>query len=348
MQKIVHEKGYRAIHPIFDELEKFYALTSTKALQRPTSLIPERFDDSFESLQGIFNIYGGNQYSFKFTNKHFKPLELPKYNDKNIILGFSGGKDSTATAVHYIEQGYNVYLYHVRGLNRQYPDEWKSAEEIAEYLGRPIYIEQVSLDGKLDFIEHPMKNMIIASGALQYGIKNNIGTTIAFGNYYDSYLVDTPFYIAGDDCVDMWEPYEEIIQRIIPNFQIEMALQNFNDTLEILEKDKKLLGLCKSCLGAYRFREYNHKKNEEKYKIKLLPHRCGSCWKCAAEYIYMTDHNVLEYSEEYYKHCLDILRKTNKKENDTDFTTVRNLWADYFAYDMKESKYKEISTYGVK
>ena len=60
----------------------------------------------------------------------------------------------------------------------------------------------------------------------------------------------------------------------------------------------------------------------------------------------MADHDVLEYNEAYYKHCLDILKKTDKKENGIPFNDIETLWEGYFLYDIKESKYKNIMNYG--
>lgn len=352
MQKIVREKEYRYIHPVFADLERFYALTSTRTLQSTISpLIPSQaqvFDESFKPLQSLFSIYGGIDYNFEYEDKHYEELDLPEYDDKNVILAFSGGKDGTATALWYKEHGYNVMLYHTQGINKSYPDEWKRAKEIAKYLGLPIVIEKIQLDGKLDFIEHPMKNMMIANGAIKWGIDNNFSTDIAFGNYYDGFLSNggVPFYVCGDDCVDMWEPYEDIVSQIIPGFEVFMELQNFNDTLELLTTDKKLLEMCQSCIGAQRFREFNRKHVAEKYGVSLMPHRCGVCWKCAAEYIYMSDHDVLEYNEAYYKHCVELLKKHDKKENGVDFTNIKNLWKDYFTYDIMLSKWSDILNFG--
>lgn len=349
MQSIAHSSNYKSIHPIFDEFEKMYFALSDDPLQFSNSLVPMVFDESFENMQRVFNIYGDYKYNYTFTDKHYPTLDVPEYDKNNVILAFSGGKDSVATALILKESKYNVYLYHVKGLKTaSYPDEWKNAKAIAEYLGLPIIIDEIKLEGKLPFSEHPMKNMIIANRMLEWGIKNNIGVQIEFGNYTTSKLDYTAFYYAGDDCVDMWGTYETIMQKVFDDasFFVGLDLTNLNETLEILSKDKKLLALCKSCLGAYRFRKHNHKINCNKYGIELLPERCGSCWKCALEYVYMTDHDVLEYNEGYYKHCIDVLRKANKHENKLDFTGIKDLWNVYFKYDMSLSKWSGIADYG--
>lgn len=347
MQKIIHSREYKSVHPVFDEFERFYSETSCDSLQTSNSLIPITFDKAFESLQGIFNKYGNQNYRFEFIDKHYTKLDLPKYDDKTVIIAFSGGKDSLAATLKYMECDYKIYLYHLRGLKAStYPDEWKSAQELADKLNLPLIIEDIEFSGRLEFPEHPLKNILIANYMLQWGIRNNVGTNIAFGNYDTSYLDGSAFYYNGDDCIDMYEEYEKIMGNVIPDFLVGIALDNLNDTLETVARHKEYLPLCQSCLGAHRFREYNRSNTMHKYNIKLMPKRCGVCWKCALEYIYMTDHNVLEYNEEYYRHCVDVLKKANKRENKIEFTTIENLWTTYFSYDIKQSKWADIENYG--
>lgn len=347
MQRINHSKDYKSIHPVFDDFERFYFATSENSLQTSNSLLPTVFDKSFESLQGIFNLYGKQNYQFDFVDKQYEKLVEKEEKHSNLIVAFSGGKDSVAAVLKYMEFGYNIYLYHQRGLKvNSYPDEWKSAKAIAEYLGLPIIIEDIDLQGKLAFPEHPLKNIIIVNNMLQWGIKNHVGTRVAVGNYLNSFLDGCAFYYAGDDCMDMYEAYEDIMRKIIPNFVVMVELENSNDTLETLSHDKKLLSMCQSCIGAHRFREYNRKHTQEKYGIELMPNRCGVCWKCAVEYIYMVDHDVLQYNEGYYKHCIDVIKKANKKENGLDFTTIEDLWKVHFHYDISESKWTGIRDYG--
>ena len=65
--------------------------------------------------------------------------------------------------------------------------------------------------------------------------------------------------------------------------------------------------MVQGCVLPYRFRNKTKEINEQKYNVKLLPNRCGSCWKCCVEYIFLADKGVVEYNAQFYKHCLDIL-----------------------------------------
>ena len=95
--------------------------------------------------------------------------------------------------MHYQKLGYNIYLYHLRNINKAYPKEYENAEKIAAELGLVLYIEEITLSGNHIYTEHPMKNMMIANAALHFGIRNNIGIKIAFGNYYTAQLKDNEF-----------------------------------------------------------------------------------------------------------------------------------------------------------
>ena len=94
MQKVGH--NYKNIHPIFDDLERLYYCTSEREYQG--GLIQPSFDAFFFYIVNIFNAYGNTNYDFNYVDKCYSKLKLPKYDSKNMIVCFSGGKDSTATA----------------------------------------------------------------------------------------------------------------------------------------------------------------------------------------------------------------------------------------------------------
>lgn len=336
-QKIIRQQNNLSV--VFDYLDRLYYETSEPILYR---LFSTHYPYYFNDLIKLFTDYSSSFDYLKATlnTKVYKP-KLPKYNSKNIIVCFSGGKDSVATALHYKKLGYDVYLYHLRNINKAYPKEYENAEKLAKQLDMPLYIEEMTLSGNHIYTEHPMKNIIIASSALQFGIRNNIGIKIAFGNYYTALLKDNKFDVCAGDCRDMWAIYEHIIQHIIPKFKMYIPLRNIKTTLKTLETHKNLLSTCCSCISPYRYRDYWKAQNENKYNIKLPNYRCGNCWKCAVEYIYYTDNNIWRYNEEYYKHCLQVLYRNNIKENKTTYS-IYGLWNDYLFYPIKKSKLKGI------
>ena len=335
MQTVKHKENNINIHPIMDEIDRFFALTSERATTHKR-LVPNVFDNRFQLLSEFFEDYGAN-YNLKFTDRDYKPLNLPKYDEKNIILCFSGGKDSTAAALYYKERGYNIYLYHLKNVNPIF-DEYKAVEELANKLELPLFVDEVTMSGHHEWIEHPMKNMIVANNALNYGVKNNITSKIAFGNYYNSSLEEDEFAWCGGDTIELWYAYEEIMNAVIPDFMMNLCLANLGTTLDIVCKNKDLLDSTISCLGRAGLRDYRRQWVKDKFDIDLPKHRCGSCYKCAVEYVYMADHDLQKYSPEYYKYCLDRLKLNAKRETGKTLT-YEEVWDRCFFHDIKTSKY---------
>ena len=236
MQSIVYSKGYTYIHPIFEEFDRLYTELSNN--DGGKQLIKKTFETALKVYEDIFNKYGNCARYLSYSDKEYPKFNRAKYNKKNIIVAFSGGKDSTATALYYKNKGFNVYLYHVHGLNRFFPYEQQSAEKVAEYLQLPIIVEEASLKGNSLYPDHPLKNIIISNMALQWGIKNNICVRIAFGDYYTNSVDDVCFETSGDDCVELWIPYRKIIKQYVPQFKLETPLENLMSTLESLKSDK--------------------------------------------------------------------------------------------------------------
>lgn len=332
MQIIKHSST--PIHPLFNEIEQLYSILSVEPFER---LFEQSFDKSLSAIADIFNKYGKCKYNLAYTDKDYKPLNLPDYNNKNIIVCFSGGKDSIATALYYKQKGYNVYLYHLKHINAGMPDEHEYCKKIADYLDLPLYIDSITLSGHHIYTEHPMKNMIFMNGAIQYGIRNNIGVQIATGNYKTSYLDNSAFEMCGGDCIEMWEVYESIIHKIIQQFKIHLVLENINDAFERLIDYPDLLNLSYSCIGRYGLRKYRRQKLMDKFNIDLPENRCGGCYKCAVEYIYYADHGLYKYNEDYYKYCLHILYYNLRKEN-LPLYTIQDVWDEFLFYNIQESK----------
>ena len=331
-------------HPLFDEIDSLYADLSEHKEQK--KLIPVIYDVSMKQILKLFNDYAGVERHFKFIKENITPLELPKYDSKNIIVCFSGGKDSFGVARHYQKRGYNVYLYHLRGLNATYCGEYSEhlvAEKAAEYLGLPLVIEDITYTGYHEWMEHPMKNMIMASRALSWGIREGITTKIAVGSFKSAFLDDNAFEVCAGDCVEMWKAFDKVVRRIIPKYHTYIPAENYQTAYDIIKKEPEALEVLISCMTPNRFRKAFRERTVNKYHIDLLPNRCGCCWKDCVEYIWFADRKLMPLNRKYYIHCFEVLANTHEKETGMRYFSIRTLWNDYFFYPMTESiMYEEV------
>ena len=343
MQTIKHSADYISPSSIFDDLERLYTeLSDTK--KKRVGLFSQPYDRCFEPLVKAFMQYTDSDFShIEYTDKKYDLIPLDSYDPKNIIVCYSGGKDSFAALRHYQKLGYNVYAYHIKGLNKTYYDEWEVAEKTAEALGIKLYIDSVTYSGAHCWTEHPMKNMLMATMALAWGIREHVGVKVACGTFKTAHLEDVAFDVCGGDCVEMWEMFDDIVSKVIPSFHMYIANANYQTAFNLLKKEPKSLEYTISCVTPNRFRALFRKRTMFNYGVELLPYRCGCCWKCAVEYIWFCDHNVLGYDRDYYLHCVEVLSNTIWKETGYYPHSIEYVWDKYMFYSMRKSKaYKEL------
>lgn len=306
-----------------------------------------------KSLKGIFDIFENEvliDRDFKFVKEDVEPLDLSGFDDKSIIVCFSGGKDSFAVARHYQKLKYKVYLYHLKGLNATYCGEYSEhlvAQKAAEYMGLPLILEEISYTGYHDWVEHPMKNMIMATRALSWGVRNRVTTKIAVGTFKTAYLEDNAFRVCAGDCVEMWKAYDKVIRRIIPKYKTYIPNENYQTAYDIIKNEPQALEVLISCMTPNRFRKAFRQRTIDKYGIDLLPNRCGCCWKDAVEYIWFADHELIPLHRAYYIHCIEVLANSYEKETGTRFFSVRSLWTEYFFYPIDQSIMSEVIEDGI-
>ena len=332
MQYIVH--SYDNHSNLFDEIESAY----TELSDYDTNI--HILSEVFKPLVKMFKEYVLIKEP-QFDEYIFKPLNESELKQGIYTVCISGGKDSVAVTKYLVDRGYNVMLYHMQGINPAYYDEHTVIPEISKRFKILYHIDNVRLIGKHQYVEHPMKNMLIANGAINYCLEQGIYPNIVFGNYSESNVDGMEFDIDAGDSRDMWNLYEAIIQNILPSFKVYTPLKNISDTYRILD-DINLIKECISCMGPYRFRKHWKKRTEDKYDISLMPNRCGGCAKCAFEYMVLTDRGDLEYNRDYYNHCMDILIKNTKTEVGIKNPTFDEVWNRFFWYDISESHIPQI------
>ena len=344
MQSITHD--YKLLHPLMNYIEQLYYLMSGE--DNTHALVETSLPSQFKSILQLFADYGYPR-DYKFFDMVVESLDIKNHNDR-VVVCVSGGKDSLATVLHYVEEGYDVRLFHLKGINKCYPDEHRAIERASDYLKLPLCEWEVKLHGNHQYTEHPLKNWIFMNAALTYAV-TEVGTTnVAVGNFFSSTLEENKFDVSSGDAMEMWDEYCGIINDIIPNFNVLVPLENVGDTLKAFEGKLDLLEISQSCLGTYRFKEYRGNNVRKKFGFPLMPHRCGGCWKCALEYIYFCDRDMLEFNKGYYQYCLLRLFLSYNMVFPGDLpTTIQELWDSLLInHDITESKlYPEIETYEI-
>ena len=291
------------------------------------------------SAEIITSMEEGLKEKFTYNFKPNPSILHSNINNNFILCCISGGKDSLATALYYIQKGYNVKLYTLKGINRGYPEEYKAAIKLANEMNIPLYIDTIKITGKKFYMEHPLKNQVIASCAIAYCLENHLPPNIAFGNYQEDINNRSNWGVNWTDNYELWMHYNNFIKCFINNVSINIPFYSEDEALNILNNNFNLVPFYQSCLMTVRNREQLRQHNQTKYNIHLLENRCGSCRKCCLEYIYFCDQDKFEYNKEYYKHCLEILKKkyeeyTGIKHN---FKNLKEVYQIYFP--NSQSKY---------
>lgn len=333
MQRVIHE--YRNRSRLFNMLEGVYAYISDT-------------DGSFEDVLWLDNTFAElcnilQMNLLNFQTPLLKEFDLPKIqnvknNPKEITVCLSGGKDSAACAYYYKKLGYTVHLYHATGVNKAYGDEKNAARRIGEYLECDTFIDKIQLVGTQPFIEHPLKNYIIANGAIHYCLAMGYTPRIAFGNFSKSVLADNAFEVCAGDCIEMWDAYRPIVQKVLPEFDIEIPLETNADSFNLICEDWKLFELAVSCMSPFRFREHWKHRSEETYNVRLFPNRCGCCWKDCMEWMWLADTGKVEFNQAYYIHCFEILERTIYKEKRKAVHKPQYVWNNFMFYPFEQSK----------
>lgn len=222
---------------------------------------------------------------------------------RSLVL-FSGGKDSTAAALR-LRATSEVVLLFVAGINPAYPMEIESAKAVASALGCRLAIVRVRAR-RGAYTENPTKNQallaIAADVAQLYG-----ASTIAAGIMAADRASGLSFGCGYSDAIEMHSAAAEWMEQAVQGLRVVRASVQ-NDTDSLLEvADAGLLPLVGSCMATTRFRASLHQRNRAKYGIDLMPGRCGSCYKCASEYLHLALTGRVAINEGFARHCCDVL-----------------------------------------
>lgn len=263
-------------------------------------------------LRGVLRGCGSHNY-FSDTSK-FPPLfQFPKIPIRPdvVLVGFSAGKDAVAATLKLMHtMGKSPELFYVRGINRAYPGEFEAAQLLAAKMEVPLHVFQVQLTGKSHWQENPVKNQFILGLMVDYGAHHGILEYVQGGLACDS--VKTQSFASGfSDSKEMFVAIDSYFRSVLPGYVYHHGLlKNDTDSLiTVVEYGyKSLLPLVHSCMLPVRYKANVRKTNEEKYGVKLMNHRCFSCYKCCLEYLHLQLLGKEPENKPATKHCYDILK----------------------------------------
>lgn len=303
---------------ISDFLQDLYVSLSTKPLPIKVTL-PDHGWDKFISIiyKAALQEPPEILYDDLIINKDLFG-KLSGCIDNRVILGFSGGKDSTAVAHYLVAHGYDVVLYNAKGLNKQYPDEYGSAKSIAEYLGLEMITDNVRVGGHCDYPDNPVKNQLIMARMISWCIENSCYNVAMGMQLFAHDGVSNINYNMSDDC-DLNRAFVGAIRQYIPKFDLFVFLRDpIHSIIYLLQQDKSLLDMCNQCVTPYRFRDMRKKYVENKYGVCLPSKRCGYCWKCNIEYLTRAYYGDIEKNDEYIRlHVIPCIRKKIQEFDNT-------------------------------
>jgi 7-cyano-7-deazaguanine synthase in queuosine biosynthesis len=284
-----------AIQPYSRFMVSLYeAFSEKKKICKVDSPIFEKY------CERIFDKYPYRQDTFLIPPSFdIKPIQP----NNTVILAFSGGKDSLATAIKLKNQGKLVRLFFLQGINKSYTSEYYKSIELAKELGLNIIIWKVKQNGETDFKENPFKNGIILTLMAEAGYELGVSEYV-LGNQQNDNLGNCDIHTEMSDSIEFFE----MMQSYLNFIKINTYLINDRDSFEtIYEYNPELLNRIGSCIMPVFRRPNIQKANLKNFGIE--GQGCGSCYKCAMEYLFKAEKGMVAENKPYQEHCKKILKK---------------------------------------
>lgn len=308
MNIVYSELKFTELSEMFTRL---YIETSDNPLPNILKGYPESLKDYFKML------YTANNQEEPILEdcKEIQPIELSlEKKDKTVMVAYSGGKDSTATVLYLLDEGYDVVLYTITGLNQSYPNEILAVREFADKYNLELIEDRITKTGKTQFFENPIKNHFVLSGMISSGVSRGI-VNYSLGSFTEDILSDMNILYNFSDTYEFYREFEKWVKIYFKEFNLMLWWHSETESITYLcKKHPDVLSITQSCMMPLRYRYNLKRQNEEKYNISLMSERCGSCLKCCLEYLILAVHGINECDKLYIKKCMQVLRKHLKEE----------------------------------
>ena len=271
-------------------LSYLWKITSRKPFPKKVVVPNDAWSDFINGVWGGCN----EPYPEKIIDKTLiKPCSIEENLDE-VVIGFSGGSDSTVCALRLLEVGKKPILFHLKGLTPSNAAiEYKSTQKIADKLGVELYVQQVSV-GKNDFVESPVRNIMVLSMIIDFMIEDGSLSSVMMGNQSSSRL-DENGVVASDftgvsDTIQIYNIFVKAIKETFPSFRLISCVEEESTKFLYLWKYypeyAQLASPCLDRLSGAGDNNYHKRLVKDKYKvINIPPNLCLTCYKCCAEYL---------------------------------------------------------------
>ncbi len=242
------------------------------------------------------------------------PFEQPVVrlteNKKEVLVGFSGGKDGVAVALLLKKQGINPVLFHLKGINPKFHFEMKHAKALAKQLQLPLVVNYMKAP-KQSYPDNPFKNQYILSRMVDYGVQHGI-TRYVMGNHDFESIDGCNPLVEFSDTQEQFKFYDGVIKNQFQSYQRQTLLKTNRHALEVVGEERpELITVLSSCISlAYR-KPGMIKNIEKRFGKVLMAGRCGYCYKCVSEYLILTELGILTPNKKYVEWC--------KEKKDPDY-----------------------------
>jgi 7-cyano-7-deazaguanine synthase in queuosine biosynthesis len=221
----------------------------------------------------------------------------------DVVVGYSGGKDSLAVALTLQEYGYTPILMHIQGLTRSTSSiELKSTKEVAEKTGWPLEINKLSYKGDNPYIESPVRNFLVLAYMIEYMLEKNINKA-AMGIE----TTDKTRYVPIEehknngfsDGIDTVQLFVKAIRYTFKDFVLLDSIESKPAmTVWLYKKYKDLFDISSSCFCTDRFLLSKRQKYMKRYNLKYLPkYNCFCCRKCAQDYLILKEAGIKDWDQ---------------------------------------------------
>jgi len=293
-----------------------------------------------------------------------------------IIHLVTAGKDSTAMAKKEEGKIGKNLLFHVRGVNKIYPVEYRQCKKLYNtYFDQSEYHElQVKLTPMKNASESPLKNIMVVVLAIEYfqfipkwisiggsaGV-SDISETEVYGDSSKGWnplfnmvkdIYETKEFTTTPWLRDQIEPYEIMVSNKIPFNSLASCFSQARfkklQRTHTLDNYAKVINGKYYLAGTYQGKSIFDLTEEELIKVDTTlitkadiysyddDYRCGKCVKCNEAAIVLSTHLDFNYHKDYVKNAKRLIVEWMDKSSNNNGVNLEQYYDKILGIPKKE------------